>query len=119
MKNIQKKIFFPISILLLFINGCQTTSSNDLISGSDNIFGDPLVIDTPLNQIDGVPIDGDRSLFQPIYFSYDSSAISPDQAAICEGVAKHLKQGGGVIVEGHGDERGSSCLLYTSDAADE
>jgi peptidoglycan-associated lipoprotein len=107
MKNIQKKIFFPISILLLFINGCQTTSSNDLISGSDNIFGDPLVIDTPLNQIDGVPIDGDRSLFQPIYFSYDSSAISPDQAAICEGVAKHLKQGGGVIVEGHGDERGS------------
>ena len=107
MKNMNKNLFLLASTFLIFLTGCQTPSSSNLISGTDNIFGDPLVIDTPLNQIDGLPGDGDRSLFQPIYFSYDSSAISPDQAAICEAVAKHLKQGGGVIVEGHGDERGS------------
>ena len=106
------KIFRLGLILLIFtflflVNGCQTTSKNSLISGADNIYGDPLIVDIPLNNTVGIPSDGDRTLFQPIYFSYDSSAISPDQAIICEGVAKYLKRGGGVIVEGHGDERGS------------
>lgn len=100
-------IVFTVITILFLINGCQTAPKNNLISGADNIYGESLVVDIPLNNTLGVPSDGDRTLFQPIYFSYDSSAISPDQAIICEGVAQHLKQGGGVIVEGHGDERGS------------
>lgn len=106
-KNLHLSFILLAITFLFLVNGCQTTSKNSLISGADNIYGDPLVVDIPLNNTIGIPSDGDRTLFQPIYFSYDSSAISPDQAIICEGVAKHLSRGGGVIVEGHGDERGS------------
>ena len=40
-------------------------------------------------------------------FAYDSAALNPAQAAICEAVASHLMGRGGVILEGHADERGS------------
>ena len=74
------KIFRLGLIILVFtflflVNGCQTTSKNSLISGADNIYGDPLIVDIPLNNTVGIPSDGDRTLFQPIYFSYDLSLI--------------------------------------------
>ena len=40
-------------------------------------------------------------------FAYDSATLNPAQAAICEAVASHLMGRGGVILEGHADERGS------------
>ena len=106
--NLSLKFFmFTIIMFVGLLSGCQSTSSNDILSGADNMFGDPLVMDSPLNELDGLPTDGDRSIFSPIYFSYDSSTINPDQISICEDVAQYLENGGGVILEGHGDERGS------------
>ena len=54
-------------------------------------------------------MDGDRSLFEPVMFAYDSSQVNPEEAGKVEAVAKYLNKGKaqGVIVEGHGDERGS------------
>jgi peptidoglycan-associated lipoprotein len=78
--------------------------------GSDNMMGDPLIGDVPLNPDNmGLPMDGDRSLFEPVMFAYDSSQVNPEEASKVEAVAKHLNKGKaqGVIVEGHGDERGS------------
>jgi len=56
-----------------------------------------------------MPMDGDRSLFPPVFFAYDSSQVNPEEAGKCEQVANHLRKGkgAGVIVEGHADERGS------------
>jgi len=76
----------------------------------DNMYGDPLIGDVPLNADNlGLPMDGDRSLFEPVMFAYDSSQVNPEEAGKVEAVAKHLNKGKaqGVIVEGHGDERGS------------
>lgn len=107
-KSIYEK--FSIMALLCFsflLIGCQSTNKG-VISGYDNMLGDPLtIVDIPLNDIDGLPSNGDRSIFSPIYFGYDSSSIQSDQIHICEKVADYLKKGGGVILEGHGDERGS------------
>lgn len=72
--------------------------------------GDPFATDIPQYGSNlGLPMDGDRSLFPPVYFAYDSSQVNPAEAAKCEAVANHLRQGKGqgVIVEGHADERGS------------
>ena len=70
----------------------------------------PLIGDVPLgaDNLD-MPMDGDRSLFPPVFFAYDSSQVNPEEAGKCEQVASYLKKGKGqgVIVEGHADERGS------------
>ena len=95
---------------LAFIGGCKSKNSNSAdLYGSDNLYGDPLMGDVPLNDTMGLPTDGDRSMFPPVFFAYDSSQVNPEEAGKCEDVAKHLKRnsGGGVIIEGHGDERGS------------
>jgi peptidoglycan-associated lipoprotein len=76
----------------------------------DNLYGDPLIGDVPLNADNlELPMEGDRSLFEPVYFAYDSSQVNPEEAGKVEAVAAHLKKGKaqGVIVEGHADERGS------------
>ena len=108
--NLSLKFFmFTIVMFIGLLSGCQSTSSNDILSGADNMFGDPLVMDSPLNELDGLPTDGDRSIFSPIYFSYDSSTINPDQISICEDVAQYLENGGGVILEG---QRKNGCSKF-------
>ena len=89
--------------------GCRSTKPT---AGTyeDNLYGDPLIGDVPLNADNlELPMEGDRSLFEPVYFAYDSSQVNPEEAGKVEAVASHLKKGKaqGVIVEGHGDERGS------------
>ena len=48
-------------------------------------------------------------MFAPLFFAYDSSQVNPEEAGKVEAVATYLNKGKaqGVIVEGHGDERGS------------
>lgn len=48
--------------------------------------------------------------FAPVYFDYDSSQVNEAERAKIEAVADYLKNNaaGGVIVEGHCDERGSA-----------
>lgn len=93
--------------VVLLISGCQSTGVNEGVYGSDNLYGDPLIADIPLNDLDGLPTNGDRTLFAPVQFAYDSATLNPSQTAICEAVASHLMDRGGVILEGHADERGS------------
>jgi peptidoglycan-associated lipoprotein len=104
------------SILLILaasvavLSGCRSKKPDAGLYGSDNMLGDPLIGDTILNPDNmGLPMEGDRSLFPALFFAYDSSQVNPEEAGKVEAVAKYLNKGKGqgVIVEGHGDERGS------------
>lgn len=112
----KKKIcsfLFPAAMALLVAvsTGCRSKPSADMVgSGDTNMLGDPLMGDVPLSGDNlGLPTDGNRNLFDPVYFAYDSSQVQPGEAGKVEAVAKYLKKGKGkgVIVEGHTDERGS------------
>jgi peptidoglycan-associated lipoprotein len=48
--------------------------------------------------------------FSPVYFDYDSAQVNPAEQAKIQAVADYLRgnAAGGVIVEGHCDERGSN-----------
>ena len=108
MKVHQRLLSFSGAVLALFyLSGCASTGMNRAAMDGTNLYGDPLIIDVPLQDPSGLPSDGDRTLFPAVYFTYDSSVLSPEQSALCEAVAKHLKRGGGVILEGHADERGT------------
>jgi peptidoglycan-associated lipoprotein len=103
-------VFAVLAGSVAFMSGCKSKNPNAGLYGSDNLYGDPLIDDVPLNPDNmGLPMDGDRSMFEPVFFAYDSSQVNPEEAGKVEAVAKYLNKGkgGGVIVEGHGDERGS------------
>ena len=112
MKKMFLKLFVFVAVAssLAFIGGCRSKNANDAdLYGSDNLYGDPLMGDMPLNDLNGLPADGDRSVVDPVFFAYDSSQVNPEEAGKCEEVAQLLKKGKyqGVIAEGNGDERGS------------
>ncbi|MEI6891977.1 MAG: OmpA family protein [Pontiella sp.] len=112
MKNMifRLVVFVVVASSLTFIGGCRSRNTNDAdLYGSDNMYGDPLLGDMPLNDFGGFPADGDRSVVAPLMFAYDSSQVNPEEASKCEEVADLLRKGTyeGVIAEGHGDERGS------------
>ena len=98
---------FGVLVALFYLSGCASTGMDRASMDAANLYGDPLIIDIPLQDPSDLPSDGDRSLFPAVYFTYDSSVLNPEQSALCEAVAQHLKRGGGVILEGHADERGS------------
>lgn len=110
----NKMIFKMLALAIMagsvaFLGGCKKPTA-DLYGSSDNLYGDPLSGDVPMGADNlNMPMDGDRSLFPPVFFAYDSSQVNPEEAGKCEQVASHLKKGKGqgVIVEGHADERGS------------
>ncbi|MCK5675526.1 MAG: OmpA family protein [Verrucomicrobia bacterium] len=109
-KKACKFLFFAALVAsMATLSGCRSRNpSADMYD--DNMYGDPLIGDVPLNADNmGLPMDGDRSLFEPVMFAYDSSQVNPEEASKVEAVAKHLNKGKaqGVIVEGNGDERGS------------
>ena len=109
---ISKLMIFSLLIgSIAFVGGCKSKNSSEAdMFGSDNMMGDPLMgDDMMLNDSMGLPMDGDRSIVDPVFFAYDSSQVNPEEASKCEEVAKLLNKGKyeGVIVEGHGDERGS------------
>ncbi|MCF7818707.1 MAG: peptidoglycan-associated lipoprotein Pal [Kiritimatiellales bacterium] len=96
---------------VVLVSGCRSKKASAEMYGSDNMMGGSIIDgDIPLNADNmGLPMDGDRSMFAPVYFAYDSSQVNPEEAGKVEAVATYLKKNksGGVIVEGHGDERGS------------
>ena len=109
-KMIYKFTFFAVlAASLTVLSGCKTKPKADMY-GSANMTGDEILDgDMALNDPSGLPSDGDRSMFEAILFAYDSSQVSPAEAGKVEAVAQYLKKNrsAGVIVEGHGDERGS------------
>lgn len=104
-------VFSVLAGSTAFLGGCRTRNSGSAdLYGSDNLYGDPMLGDVALAGDNlGLPMDGDRSLFEPLYFAYDSSQVNDEEAGKCEQVAQHIKKGKGqgVIIEGHTDERGS------------
>ena len=94
------------------VSGCKSKKpSADLYGSDSDLYGAEIIDgDIPLNADNmGLPMDGDRNMFTPVMFAYDSSQVNPEEAGKVEAVAKYLNKGKarGVIVEGHGDERGS------------
>jgi peptidoglycan-associated lipoprotein len=110
-KRTFKFLFFAVmAASIVALSGCRTKKPSADMYGSDNMYGDPLMGDVALNEDNlGLPMDGDRSLFEPLMFAYDSSQVNPEEVGKVEAVANYLNKGKaqGVIVEGHGDERGS------------
>ncbi len=111
-KKMYSFLFFAVlAASVTIFSGCRSKPGAEMYgSEGDNMYGDPLLGDVPLNDNNlGLPTDGDRSLFDPVLFAFDSSQVNPEEAAKVEAVAKYLKKGKakGVIIEGHGDERGS------------
>ena len=110
-KRTFKFLFFAVmAASVVALSGCRTKKPSADMYGSDNMYGDPLMGDVALNEDNlGLPMDGDRSLFEPVMFAYDSSQVNPEEVGKVEAVADYLNKGKaqGVIVEGHGDERGS------------
>jgi peptidoglycan-associated lipoprotein len=103
-------VFGVVAASLAVMTGCKKNDAGAEFYGSEaNMIGDPLMGDTPLIDPAGLPADGNRNLFAPVYFAYDSSQVNPEEAGKVEDVAAALKRGkhSGVIVEGHADERGS------------
>lgn len=103
-------VFLAVATSLAFISGCRSKNANDADLYGDNLYGDELLAgEMPLNDIDGLPADGDRSVVDPVFFAYDSSTVNSEEAGKVEEVANLLNKNKwqGVIVEGHTDERGS------------
>ena len=103
-------VFGVVAASLAALTGCKKNDAGaDFYDSEANMIGDPLIGDTPLIDPAGLPADGNRDLFPPVFFAYDSSQVNPEEAGKVEDVAAALKRGkhNGVIVEGHGDERGS------------
>lgn len=92
---------------MAFTGGCKSKNNATTAWGDEyGVIGSEI----PLTGSNfDAPQDGDRSLFPPVYFAYDSSQVNPEEAGKCEDVAEYLSKGKGkgVIVEGHADERGS------------
>jgi peptidoglycan-associated lipoprotein len=113
----MKKVVFRSFLLLAvvafasFSTGCKTKPSAEMYGSGGNLYGGEILEgDIPLEGDNlSLPADGNRDMFQPVYFAYDSSQINPEEAGKLEAVADYLKKhkNSGVIVEGHCDARGS------------
>ena len=109
-KKVCKFSFFVVlAVSATVFSGCKSKPGADMYDPGNMSSGLILDGDMPLNDTAGLPADGDRSMFPPVLFAFDSSQVNPEEAGKVEAVAKYLKKNrsGGVIVEGHGDERGS------------
>ena len=58
----------------------------------------------------GLAVNGNytKGEFEPVYFDFDSAKVRPGELAKLEKVATRVRQGGGLIVEGYADERGTA-----------
>jgi len=107
--NIYKWISFSgLAVCAVVLSGCQNTNSGGPDSGT-TLFGTPLAEGSEFGGQTGLPTDGDRSMFEYVYFSYDSSGVESSETQKIEAVANYLNNNPskGVILEGHCDERGS------------
>lgn len=67
-------------------------------------------LDTNAMSGERLPPEGDRNMFQPVMFEYDSSQVPTSERAKIEAVAQYLKgkASAAVVIEGNCDERGSA-----------
>lgn len=108
MKNAVKFLMMVVVAgSVAVMSGCRSNGMDDEMYDDGLIIGDELAMDGDM--MGDMPADGQRGLFAPVYFGYDSSAVGGSEVSKIEQVAAHLSQGGsgGVIIEGHCDERGS------------
>ncbi len=111
-KKVYKFMFFAVlAAAVTGISGCKSKPKAGMYGDDSGLYGgDILDGDIPIDDPGAYPADGgNRDMFAPIMFAYDSSQVNPEEAGKVEAVATHLKKNrsGRVIVEGHGDERGS------------
>jgi len=111
-KKVCKLMFFAaLAASVTVISGCKSKPKAGMYGDDTGLYGsDILDGDIPIDDPGAYPADGgDRSMFASVMFAYDSSQVNPEEAGKVEAVAKYLKKNrsGRVIVEGHGDERGS------------
>ena len=90
-KKVCEFLFFAVlAASVTGLSGCTSRNPSVGMYGSDNMIGDPLIGDVPLSADNlGLPMDGDRSLFEPVMFAYDSSQVNPEEAGKVEAVAGH------------------------------
>lgn len=107
----MRKLSYLILLVLAAaaLTGCQSPGRNPAgVQGS--IVGPGLGMGGDLAMTDrftgGMEHPG---MFDPVYFAYDSSQVSPAERTKIETVADYLKSNPdtAVIIEGHCDERGS------------
>jgi peptidoglycan-associated lipoprotein len=101
------KLIFCLTIAASLLSGCWFKKK----SGEGSYAG----TDTPLQEY---PLDkfaeasgADAALFKDVHFDYDKYAIKKDDESTLEGIADWVKKAGKnthLLVEGHGDERGSN-----------
>ena len=65
-KSSMLSVLWVAVVGLLLVSGCRSTDVDAGVYGSDNLYGDPLIADIPLNDLEGLPTDGDRSMFAPV-----------------------------------------------------
>jgi peptidoglycan-associated lipoprotein len=107
-----------VALIALLTNGCVKKKPAAMggfeggdqieVFGSDgDFYGEDLPSMRPGEA--GMTIAEGQSQFEPVYFEYDSSQISPSERLKIETVADYMRQNSdvGIIIEGHCDERGS------------
>jgi len=97
-------------VCVVALSGCKkkTTSGNAGDNGIGGVTGTD-VNGTGLGNRPDLGATEMAGQFVPVYFDYDSAQVKESERSKVETVAEQLKKasGGGVIVEGHCDERGS------------
>lgn len=109
------KTLFKISMVCLSVvvlSGCATRPKADLWGSNGNMIGSGAIEGNDLPMISApiaYPDSLNREMFPPLLFAYDSSQVSAKEADKVEQVAEYLQNtmNAAVIIEGHGDERGS------------
>lgn len=116
-----------LGIALVSTGGCKKRGGktglpdDGIINGSTNFGGagegqlelENIGFGTPLGEFnpDNVDfLDDANSTFSPVYFAYDSSAITGSEQAKVEAIADFMNNDpkAGVVIEGHTDERGDN-----------
>jgi peptidoglycan-associated lipoprotein len=108
---LSRVLFRVVVVLIVFVlaEGCVKKSNGTRGVGgadSDSVTGTPLA-----DRQEGVSFLGDnveRNKFAPVYFGFDSYAISPGERGKINAVASFARDGRGtLIIAGFTDERGT------------
>lgn len=116
-------VLFTLATLLLLVSltGCQSPGRNPAgVQGSTGQmdmfeFDSAGAIELGGRFSGGAEYPG---LFEPVYFAYDSSQVSPAERVKIESVSSMLKRDSAksVIIDGHCDERGS--IVYNQNLSE-
>jgi peptidoglycan-associated lipoprotein len=111
-RNFLKHLLLGLMVCTVAATGCKKKNTRGGPGDDGNIGG---VVGTDIYSDDILPgrfgddVQFQAGQFEPVYFDYDSAQINPSERAKLEHVADELRNrpSGGLVVEGHCDERGS------------